>query len=415
MVLIAILFWIACLLFSPITPIGGISISAFVYLFLCLLFFWIGTIRIKKKKKVNTNIVINAALLERIYKYTFILGGIGSAFKYYDMVFLRDATFLLSDDASLEIGEGGSVFSVISGMLIFFTYIPITIDAICPRLHKFPIKFLSYFIFFATGLSAATSGSRFAIILPIVYFLLLMMYTRKFSLKFSKRNISIVVAIILIIGYIIGGLYLARIELMGADSSDYIFNAGGYTRKVPISRSFSQFVVSQKETLGGLPFVYLFAYSNIVQYETHGVFEFPGVMENIDRKGDFFYGQATFWVYAKLIYKVVGSNYNLAEDVAAHDSAPGLWSTFFFQWYLDFGWIGVILMFFVGYIAKQIWSLVYDKGNILALPLLFFMSMVWLMILNLNQISSQGAYAIFSFVLLIILFKKRIICNVQKA
>jgi len=402
MILIAVLFWLVCLVFSPITPVSGLTIEAFLYLSLCLLFFGIGTMSVKHKKKVNTIIEVDTSRLNRIYYVTLALGSIGVALKIYDVLFIRDASLLFSDEASLEIAEGGTLFSIISGMLIFFSYIPITIDSLCPLLHKLLVKIISFLIFLGTGISAVVSGSRFAIVLPLFYFLFLMMYNEKFSFRLTKKNISIFVIILTILGYIVGGLYLARIELMGMDTTEYIFNMGGYTRKVPLDKSFSKYISERKDVLGGIPFTYLFAYTNIVQYETHGVFEFPDVMENINEKGDFFWGQATFCVYTKLVYKLLNSDYNLFEDIANHNSAPGLWSTFFFDWYLDFGWFGIILMFLIGNISKQIWSSVYDKCNILTLPLLLFMSMVWLMVLNLNQISSQGAYAIFSFVMLII-------------
>lgn len=90
---------------------------------------------------------------------------------------------------------------------------------------------------------------------------------------------------------------------------------------------------------------------------------------------------------------------------------PGIWSTFFFLWYLDFGWMGIVFMFIFGYFAKKVWANVYYLHNILYLPLLCFLSIVLLLILQLNYIAGSGTYALFSFVTLPLIFKSPI-CGV---
>jgi hypothetical protein len=298
------------------------------------------------------------------------------------------------------------MFSIIAGMLIFFTYIPVTIDVVCPKLNKKYVKIMAMVVFFMTAIVAIITGSRFAIILPVVYFIILMLYARKISFKIRIKNILILLAIVSIVGYVVGGLFLSRMALLGQDGAERVSDKMGYTRKVPFGKSYTTLMKKYEDSF---LYTYLFSYSNIVQYEAHAVYEFPEFMNYIDERGDFFYGQATFWVYAKLVYKVIGSDYDLLQDLMSHNSTPGLWGTFFFQWYLDWGWFGVFMMFFMGIISKQIWRSVYENCQILTLPLLIFTSMIWLMVLNLNQISTQGAYAIFSFVTLIMFFGKKVI------
>ncbi len=405
MILFAIIFWVFCYIFSPVEPRESPSLISIIYIGLCLLFFSFGCLFVKHKRKLkNITIEVSNDILDKIYLVTYILGAIGVVFNYYDMFFLRDASLLFSDEGELEVSEGGNIFSLISGMLIFFTYVPVTLDILCPRLHKWPLKAISLITYIATALSAAITGSRFAIIIPFVYLIFLLLYTKKLSTSITKRNIAIFVFILLLVGYVVGGLFLKRIELQGRDSVDVTLDSDGYANKVPISKEYAKYMTENQDDF---TYTFLFAYSNVVQYELHAIYEFPAVMEAIDKKGDYFYGQATFAVFVKFFYKLIKSDYNLIADLTNHNPKPGIWTTFFFQWYLDFWWFGVLLMFPMGFICKLLWRKLY-MGGVLLLPLVLFVSIIWLLVLNLNQIAGSGSYALFSFSILPIIFRKSV-------
>ena len=78
---------------------------------------------------------------------------------------------------------------------------------------------------------------------------------------------------------------------------------------------------------------------------------------------------------------------------------PAFGQLFFFNWYLDFGWLGIFFMFGFGVYCKYIWSKVYIKGNIFYLPLVIFLYIILLFILNLNMIAGAGTYALFAFII----------------
>lgn len=169
---------------------------------------------------------------------------------------------------------------------------------------------------------------------------------------------------------------------------------GGYSDKVPATPEFVQLLNDSESTFY---YPYLFAYSHICQYFTHAVFEFPVVKGYIDQTDKYFYGGATFGVFYKLIAKLAGLSQS---DVRQYNARPGIWSTFFFCWYLDFRWWGVFLMTLLGILFKFVWNKVYSKGNIFCLPLYVFCFIILLFILQLNFIAGSGTYALFSFTLL---------------
>lgn len=76
---------------------------------------------------------------------------------------------------------------------------------------------------------------------------------------------------------------------------------------------------------------------------------------------------------------------------------------------ISVGW-GLFLCLFSD-ISLKVWANVYYLHNILYLPLLCFLSIVLLLILQLNYIAGSGTYALFSFVTLPLIFKSPI-CGV---
>ncbi|WP_025069125.1 oligosaccharide repeat unit polymerase [Bacteroides gallinarum] len=362
-------------------------------------------IRGKKQKKERV-IIINKNELNKLYNHSFILGLLGVMFRYTDLFLYRNLSLQSStiDNRSLAEAGSGNMLSIVSSLLIFCTYIPITIDLLCPHLNTKWQKWISLILFFLTGVSALTTGSRFAIIIPLTYYCIILMYSNKVKFKVNIKNMSLIVGIVSIVLFIIGALFLKRVNDMKIDPMYYIsIKAGqGFTNKVPINQQYKNLITQSKEEWY---FTHLYAFANITQYESHAIFEFPIVKDYIDKKGEYFYGSATFFVITKFICKILGIKYNISEEIRLNNARPGIWSTFFFTWYLDFGWVGILLMFFVGMYAKYVWAKVYYSLNFLYIPLLCLLTITWLVILQLNYISGSGTYALFTFTLLPFLYK----------
>lgn len=380
-ILIALIALFGFLLLAPVNIRNTLDVSSVLYIVLSLLFFWLGT-KMIRTKRLNTQIEIKVdrSKIERIYNITFWLGLIGVLFRYYDLFVYRGVSLSTStiDNMELMAGESGNIFSIVASLLIFYAYIPPLIDAICDDLHSVKWKILSLAVFIALMINGLLCGSRFAIVIPILYYLLLLLCTGKLKFRFSFRNMIIWLVIIVVVGYIVGHLFLRRLSDMNVPAITVLASeTGGYSDKVPATDSFQRLLIDSSDKWY---FVYLFAYSNIMQYGAHAIFEFPVVKQYVDQRGDYFYGTATFSVITKFFTKLLGSSYDIQGEINSHNARRGIWSTFFFLWYLDFGWFGVILMFVFGYCAKKVWSQVYYRHNLLYLPLLCLLSIILLLI-----------------------------------
>lgn len=412
MVLIAILMLLVMLILAPIQINNTLDFSSVVYIVSSLLAFLLGTKMIRTRaKRQQLTIQVNIPKLTKIYNLTFWLGFIGVVFRYYDLFFFRGLSLASTTLENMEMAteESGNIFSIVASLLIFNAYIPLTIDLVCDKLNTRKRKILTLLVFFSLMINALLSGSRFAIITPLVYWFILLLYAWQnqnpmVGKECGHRTI-----------YSIGcrifdrGSFHTSVKWAGCDCG-----YGGFFRNRRLFRQSSGNSILSTTIIGKRRWVvlrlliYLFKYYSI-RNTCH--FEFPVVKKFIDQKNDHYYGTATFSVITKFILKIFNSPYNILEQIYKHNARPGIWSTFFFLWYLDFGWMGIVFMFIFGYFAKKVWANVYYLHNILYLPLLCFLSIVLLLILQLNYIAGSGTYALFSFVTLPLIFKSPI-CGV---
>lgn len=107
--------------------------------------------------------------------------------------------------------ESGNIFSIVASLLIFNAYIPLTIDLVCDKLNTRKRKILTLLVFFSLMINALLSGSRFAIITPLVYWFILLLYAGKIKIRWSVKNVAIGLFILLGVGYLIGALFIRRL------------------------------------------------------------------------------------------------------------------------------------------------------------------------------------------------------------
>lgn len=189
-------------------------------------------------------------------------------------------------------------------------------------------------------------------------------------------------------------LFIQRLTIQNKTVFDSTESStGGYSDKVPPKDYYVELMSENQNNPAILGF--LFAYVQTTQYAIHGLWEFPLVKENIDKHGYRTYGSSTFWVIDKFLYKFgIGID---PELTFLYNARPGIWSTFFFNWYLDFGYWGIPLMFFLGMFVKHVWNKIRYNYNIFYLPLLLFFMLVFMYIMQLNRFVGTGTYALVSF------------------
>lgn len=414
---IGIIFFFITLIIAPVELVGNISLKAFSYIALCLVGFFIGCKCVRANNKnvpKRISFEINKGQLSRIYSLSLIFAIFGVFTKFIDVFLIRGVSWNLSTVENQEaIAEGGgNPISIISAILIFFTYIPVSIDCLAKHLHKKNVKILSFLIFASNLLDCLSTGSRFALIRPLVYFTLLICLTRSLENISRKKIVIIVFTSFFILGNLVGSMFLKRLQDMNLDELVSVAaETGGYAKNVPVSKNYQDIMDATKDKWF---YPYIFTYVNVTQYITHAVFEFPDVMDFVDKKDRHFFGQSTFFVYSKFINKLTGKTNDVKTEIEEYNLRPGIWSTFFFSWYLDFGWFGIFLFMLTGVFAKKLWARAFLDHNIYYIPITLFLTIIWALLLQLNYIQGSGTYAITIFLLVALFCHQGRISDLQK-
>jgi len=396
------------LIIAPVKIVNTLNFSSIAYIVLCILAFCLGTFMIRTKKiypKI-TKIKVDRKNLVRIYNITFCLGLIGIIFRYIDLFLYRGMSLDNSslDNLDLAADGSGNMLSVIASMLVSCVYIPFTLDMICNNLHQIKEKVWSFVLIVLSTVSSLLTSSRFTIITPLIYCIILLYYSEKVKFKITFKNAAFALIMTILVVIIISSLFIRRLNDTHIQPSSVV-TISGYSDKVPATPGYQQ-LLSQNEDRWIFP--YLFAYANITQYSTHAIFEFPVVKKYVDEKGDYFYGSATFFVITKFITKIFNLRYDIMNNIKEHNARPGIWSTFFFLWYLDYGWFGIFMMFLFGYATKKIWVGLYNNLKILYLPIIIYVTVILLLILQLNMLAGQGTFALCTFSVIAFLFKNNL-------
>jgi hypothetical protein len=395
------------LIIAPVKIVNTLNLSSIAYIVLCLLAFCLGTAMIRSKKIYPevTIIKVNKKNLVRIYHITFCLGLTGVIFRYMDLFLYRGMSLDNSvlDNFDLAAEGSGNMLSVIASMLVSCVYIPFTLDMICNKLHRKNGKILSFVLIVLSTISSLLLTSRFAIVTPLVYCIIVLFYSGKIKFKISIKAILFLLLCVIVFVNIISSLMIRRMNDMHNQPSSVVFI--GATDKVPVTSEFQQLLYQNE---GKWAYPYLFAYANITQYSTHAIFEFPIVKEYVEEKGDYFYGSATFLVITKFVAKIFNPEYDILKDIAEHNARPGIWSTFFFLWYLDFRWFGIFMMLLLGYVTKKVWAGLYYNLHILYLPIIVYVAIILFLTLQLNLIAGVGTFALVTFSVIAFLFKDKL-------
>lgn len=400
-----IIFFFIILIIAPIRINGELTFDAFSYIVLNIIAFTSGCLLIKVERRVHPflEFYVDQTTLKKVYTILFRLAIFAIVMKIIDNFFIRgiswSATTLENMDSISE--ASGNLYSILASIFVFTTYLPITIDYLAEDLNSKSTKIISQCLFWFNCLDCLSTGSRFMLVRPIVYFLLLLGVTGKYAFL-NKKSLTIGIVIGIFVVNAIGSMMLRRLNDMGLSEFGAIEAAyGGAAKTVPVKSSYRDLM---KDSKNDWYYVYLYSFVNICQYETHAVFEFPAVKNFVDQKNDLLYGRSTFMVYDKFFNKIWGNGKNIQTEINEHNLRPGIWSTFFFSWYLDFGWFGIVVFFIMGFISKYLWLKVYEGLNILYIPITLFMSMVWALTLQLNYIQGSGTYALTTFLLIPLLF-----------
>jgi len=142
---------------------------------------------------------------------------------------------------------------------------------------------------------------------------------------------------------------------------------------------------------------------SLKHYFVHGVFEYVRLVNDLDKTMGYHYGQYEFNVFFKF-FRVFGiplkSTFELSEVV----KRQAVYQTFWGPFYIDFGVIGVIIMFFWGRFIKRIYT---HARNGSTQYIIFYAYLATIIITSffINFLLGSSSYYLFAFFINLILFK----------
>jgi hypothetical protein len=254
-------------------------------------------------------------------------------------------------------------------------------------------------LFFFPAVDALLIASRSLLLVTAGLLFLYLVY-------FGVVRLSIK-AVLSMIAAALGGLslsaavFLARLEAMHMDPLASSMNSV-YAFTVQPADWISNALASS--TPGSIGFFLMYGVLNTTQYLVHGLLEFFYLFDNFSAQHTF--GALTFSVYYKFVAIVVGLPF---EQGAISSAAPriGVFTSFFGPLYVDFGWLGPVLMFAFGALARRLhWGLRLDDGAAIPLYLYVVVVIAFFPIVNL-VVTAQGLFSLTSFTLFLFFSRDR--------
>jgi hypothetical protein len=333
-----------------------------------------------------------------VFKVAMCLACIGVLTRLVDRYYLRGASMDLNfmDNREALLDSSFGMVSIVAATTIAFCYIVGFLGVVgwVSGIFRKRMLVITFVIGIFPMIESLTVGARST---SLVVLGLVLMFSLMLELTKKYRWLPPALAMLVIFGILLSGLVFSlRAEMIGVDyySSMYM---SGYSLFVPVNSELSHWLM-RSET--GFFQSIVFSFVNLGQYYTHGVFEFLFLYENFDTYHSM--GAQNFYVIAKFFAAIfqLGS---VEDFMFGSQVRSGVYNTFFGPVFLDFGWVGLVVVLFFGLFVGKLANIV-AVGAIGASPLLAYLTIVIFFSPVVSLVASaQGIYTIFSLVLFMII------------
>lgn len=394
------LFYLVILLLAPVTINAEYDFSAASYVFACCAAFICGCLLIPRPI-VSQEAVIrySSAHLKEAVTILFLLSVIGVLAKILDSFFIRGISVSQDVLENRDVVGGGSAnpVAIVAAFLMYPPYILLAILFCFDKYFQTFEKLIIWFLFGFQGFISVLMGSRSGLLFPGIFVALLCFYFRKVKLRFNLKILTSAL-VIFILGCILAGkMYSDRTLTLNpyaiiAETS----RTSGSAATVPSNDTVYNLIYNSEED--SWSYYFLVGYVNICQYCLHGFLEFPAQKKYVDiSSGRRTNGACMFDIYIKFFDKILGKEHaDILRDAFVH---PGIFNSVFGPIYTDFGWMGLIVMFFWGLIQQLVWRGAYKSGDFILLLWVFMGGMVIFLFPLSNLFSGPPCYA-FTFVII---------------
>lgn len=398
-----ILFYLFVLLLSPISLRCEFDIASFSYICLSIAAFCCGSFFVFPSRTLKM-FSVETKHFRRAYKIILIFAVIGTIAKFIDYFIIRELSFSYDMFGNREISSyySGNPIALTAAFLMYAPYILIVFSFAVPTYISFVEKVLIWGLFGAQLLFPFLMGSRSGLLFPGLFLLIVLVYFKKIKLRLNIVNILIAFLLFVCGCVLSGSMFIERIHLMNSQAIVEDATRGeGAARMVPANDAVYHILAELDDA--SLLKAGILGYVNICQYYVHGMLEFYGQKQHIDRIGTHSCGEYIFSVYYRFFYALSGQDISPAL-LNRYFVRPGIFCSMFGYIYTDFGWFGILFMFLFGGVQKKLWNIVYYSGNLILLPWIFLGSIIIFLFPLLNLFSGSFTYAFTLIIALYLIF-----------
>ncbi len=385
-----ILIYLVVFLLAPVRIAVPFSTGAFWYLVVCYLMFFAGCsfLQLLPVSLVSFRERTNWSI-DRLFNVVLGVALLGIALRLIDRFLFRglDLSVDVLERRAMVATVGTNPVAMVSAILFPFSYLVLFVHLLRDpaRRRRGPFLF-SLLIFFMPAADGFLLGSRSVAVVGALLLFLFLVYFEVVKPRWRHILLSILIGLA---GLGLGGwIFAVRLSAMQLSILQTIFDSGYAYTVTPVPWIVSLMSTTTSSLLYGL----LFTYLHSSQYYTHGVFEFFYLYDHFS--GPFGLGSDLFGNYFRVVGLLFGFPVNPAEGPRV-----GVFTTFFGDVYLDFGWWGPFFIFLLGAMVEKVWNSA-KNGNLGSVPLYFYFVIIMLFFPVVNLLSNgQGLFAITSFVL----------------
>jgi len=410
--LMAGILFVAIIIFlSPVKLLYIGSIYSWLYIEFSIASIFLGLLIGSKKvffKSYPILITINSRYAKNIFFLIIMLSSVGVILRIYDKYFIRGASFANSmiENREVLMDAGTNIFSIVSSILyplvlfIPFFYLFLRRIGVSKAIYFIITLVLASFPI-VDGLFFGSRSLIMILLLLIIFYLYVLGY-----IKFKLNTKNIFFLFIFLVGFFLfnGYIFDARTRLIGLDPIDST-QVSVYAYFLPLTDSTQIWLDGTK---GSIFYFFALGIINFMQYISHGFFELLYLVDKFDTS-NIYYGKQQFAVILKFIYKLLHIPFSFETNQEGL-VRTGIYNTLFGPIYYDFGFVGVLFSFIIGFIIGKISNIILIKRNFILFPIYLYMILIIYFSLVVNLITfAQGLYSFVSFVLFFIFssfFKK---------
>lgn len=423
LLILSFVIWLIFYIQMPLTYLysGSVIFPVFT-LILFVASFVIGYYSLQKKSlKINKE--HSCIKIKRIVLILFLLGLIGVVLKMY-VGFFKTGIFIAEDIFEERLANMGNEFSggglgIIASMLFPFSFITLLIVVYNYKMFSFLSGLVVSLVGVYPFVETFFMGGRTIIALlgtTLLFVIFASFYkntrTKLFKVKLGdvwlfnfpkfllKKTVLIPVFLIgfVFISYSIN-LVSKRLERFGyGDKTFKVWEQKDY-QWVKFDEDFKQrYFESSKEGKARL-----IGLHNLKHYFTHGVIEYIRLVNDLDKTTGYYYGQYEFNIFFKF-FKFFGIPISSLEELNDIVKRKAVYQTFWGPFYIDFGILGVIIVFFWGRFVKRVY--VYSINGETEYVIFYgYLATIILTSCYLNFLLGSSSYYLFAFFVTLFLFK----------